>query len=508
MSSIDLFVGVCRVSTDAQTQGHSPADQERALRAYAAALGARDVVILHDHISGTIPIRKRPGGKELYRYIDSGRPGLAIGFDRVDRISRDKHLAELPVLLRDIDAAGLELHVVGKGAIPLGDPLQALMLILEGYAAAQANIERAKASARGRRAKATSGRVVGNGRPPYAFDREGDRRGLVYRINPDRAAHVAEVARRIIAGESSESCARWLDSIGAPTPGALWGRPARGWYNTTVVKVLRNPALIGRFRYGDLIVVDDTLRVIDVETFEAIQAALADHRRDSQRNRKGEYLLSGRLFCSCGRRMVGRPGGPGSRWYYCTSRTAGRHVQSCGEGYVRADRQRGADTLVWSEVIAWCADPERIRLGVRTRNEHQAAAVEPMRREVGELARASQREQVRLDRLVETLGRVSAAAAGSIQAKIADTARHLGELETRRADLSRQLAAPGMTIDEDAILADVATMLDGMQSATFEQRRQHLGILGVEARIVRTDGRRALRVTFDALDGVSFDVRV
>ncbi len=338
MSNIDLFVGVCRVSTDAQTQGHSPADQERALRAYAATLGARDVVILHDHISGTIPIRERPGGKELYRYIDSGRPGLAFGFDRVDRISRDRYLAELPALLRDIDAAGLELHVVGKGAIPLGDPLQALMLILEGYAAAQANIERAKASARGRRAKATSGRVVGNGRPPYAFDREGDRRGLVYRVNPDRAAHVAEVARRIIAGESSESCARWLDSIGAPTPGALWGRPARGWYNTTVVKVLRNPALIGRFRYGDLIVVDDALRVIDVETFEAIQAALADHRRDSQRNRKGEYLLSGRLFCACGRRMVGCPCGPGSRWDYCTSRTTGRHLRSCWEGYMRADR--------------------------------------------------------------------------------------------------------------------------------------------------------------------------
>ena len=65
-----------------------------------------------------------------------------------------------------------------------------------------------------------------------------------------------------------------------------------------------------------------------------------------------------------------------------------------------------------------------------------------------------------------------------------------------------------MTIDEDAILADVAIMLEGMHSATYEQRRQHLGILGVEARIVRTDDRRALRVTFDALDGIAFDVGI
>ena len=49
------------------------------------------------------------------------------------------------------------------------------------------------------------------------------------------------------------------------SPGERLGRASAGWYGTTLIKLLRSPALVGRIKYGDKEV---TLKITDKTTFK------------------------------------------------------------------------------------------------------------------------------------------------------------------------------------------------------------------------------------------------
>ncbi len=314
---IDLFIGVPRVSTDEQIKGDSLRIQERDMRAYAERLGAKRVIIIPDDITGTIPIRERPGGRRLYSYIDQRPASCAVCFTDTSRIARDVDVFEVVQLMRDLRVAGIEFHILNRGRIDLNDPFAKVLVFMEGAAAGHDNQLRAQKSTAGRRAKAARA-IVGSGHPPYCHDRTGARRALDYTVNTRRADLIRQAAHMIIGGSSTEAAARWLEREGAPVPATLHGGHARGWYQSTLLRVLRNRALIGIFKHGPVETRRDDLRILDDETWDKLQAALTEHKawpKASPRN----YLLSGRLRCSCGRRMVGRYGTRGNTYYHCTS---------------------------------------------------------------------------------------------------------------------------------------------------------------------------------------------
>jgi DNA invertase Pin-like site-specific DNA recombinase len=498
---IDLLIGVPRVSTDTQARdGYSVATQTQALHDYGQRIGARKVVIIPDDISGTTPIRERPGGRKLYDYIDRMPANCAVAFCDVSRVARDVDVFEVVQLMRDLRRAGIEFHITTRGKVDLDDPFAKVLVFMEGAAAANENVMRTRKATENRRAKAAAGHIVGNGKPPYCHEVVGFRRDVDYRVDRERARWMQRAAKRIIAGESTESVARWLQSSGAPLPTVS----ARGWYQSTLFRILRSPAMIGRFRHGDIVVQRDDLRILDDAAYHAVAAALASHRLEMVGRPVRQYLLRGRVFCSCGRRMTSRPGSSGMTYYSCTSYDRRRLVEPCGQSYVRANGPRGLEALAWDFVVTWCADDARIREGVERHNELQHDHAAPLRDELASADTELGRQRVKLTRLVAALESASDAAAAVIQSQVRAVADRVAELQARCDQLRARIAAPVPEVAPRDVIAMAREVRALLPAATFDQRRRMIEALNVVCRIHGTGDKRKVEITIGILESVAF----
>ena len=79
-------------------------------------------------------------------------------------------------------------------------------------------------------------------------------------------------------------------------------RLSRGY----IYKLLGNPIYVGRIRHGDQTYDGQHEGIIDVETWDAVQAKLAKNAtgRDATRRRTDPSLLAGKLFDASGRRLT------------------------------------------------------------------------------------------------------------------------------------------------------------------------------------------------------------
>jgi site-specific DNA recombinase len=272
------------------------------------------------------------------------------------------------------------------------------------------------------------------------------------------------------------------------------------WGHSTVSRLLRNEAYIGRVYYNRTESTPVTSRtgrrstvqrsrpdeewiaiavpaIVADETFEAAQRVSRDNSKWSPRNvRQQAWLLRGLVKCGhCGvgvncHQMRGR-NGTVHRYYWCrnhdTVRSRGEH-RRCPERNIRADT---LDTFVFDQVRAALLRPEALLAGEAAVAAHQPAPDD-------ELLAA---ELARLDR--------KRAAADAERRRLADLYQtdllDLGELKRRVRDLDARRAQ----------LAD-------RQAALVAQRRE-----------LATDNRLRHRVTnfarsvADAIDTVDFDGR-
>src|SRR5438552_8968027 len=89
--------------------------------------------------------------------------------------------------------------------------------------------------------------------------------------------------------------------------------------------------------------------IIDRELFERTRRQLDANYQLCSRNRKNEYLLAGKIKCSCGRSRTGQGEKQGKHLYYrCSDRIASFPLPArCKEGGINA---RIADALVWERL--------------------------------------------------------------------------------------------------------------------------------------------------------------
>lgn len=97
--------------------------------------------------------------------------------------------------------------------------------------------------------------------------------------------------------------------------------------------------------------------LIDEDLFNKVQEQLANSKNFSARNVKNEYLLSGKIWCTCGRRRCGCSPMKGKHLYYrCNDRIHNFPLpKTCDE---KAISVRVADKLVWEKVSGLMSDPE------------------------------------------------------------------------------------------------------------------------------------------------------
>ena len=222
-------VAYIRVSTDEQAaHGVSLEMQDTRLRAYAVAMGLELVAVIREEgISATVPLAKRPGGKELLAMLAKKKARHVIAL-KLDRLFRNA--ANALTTTAEWDKAGIGLHMVDHGGQSINTASatgRMFFTMLAGFAQFERDLISERTTAALRHKKS---RLQAYAPTPIGFDRDG--KNLIR--NEGEAATVALIQRRRDDGMTLKAIADELN--GAKVPGKRGGR----WYPSTVRYVLGN----------------------------------------------------------------------------------------------------------------------------------------------------------------------------------------------------------------------------------------------------------------------------
>lgn len=316
----------CRVSTeDQEREGTSLQSQLQFCLKKAHELGydaPEEFTILETYSGLTLDRPKLP---RLRQWMRDKEVDAVIVYT-LDRLSRDP--VHFIILQEELEKAGVELILVTE-TIDSSD-LGRLITYIKGYAAKLEAEKIRERTMRGARTRAGQGKIpIGGTGKLYGYSYimgKGEHEGIRY-VNEDDAKWVTEMYRWLIdEGLGVNAITYRLRALGVPTPGR-----SQFWSNSTVQKILTNPAYCGKtyvFTYSYAApktnpstsvrkrkrlvrkpveewveIPGATPAIISQETFDLAQAKLEQNRRVPRRSPKRPYLLSGYVLCRrCGRR--------------------------------------------------------------------------------------------------------------------------------------------------------------------------------------------------------------
>jgi site-specific DNA recombinase len=437
-----------------------------------------------DDISGITPIRQRPGGAQLYHFIDQQAADVVI-FHTVDRITRDEDLIEINVIRRDVRNAGMELHYAADGGKTNLSTMGGMIDTLKAAVAAEERKKIIERNMRGRMAKAQAGKWVGEGHPSFGYRKVGKLKDAVLEIDPNKA----DIVRRIFAlylgsdgnpPMSIRAISELLSGEGIPTP-----QHGLYWCKRTINFVLRNTSYIGRFPYRGIEISLPHLALIDEATFEAVQARMQKNRECHVHNRVNEYLLTGRIRCTCGRAMSGRLKQGKYLYYVCSSMFLPKTIRTCHEPHVRADT---LDAQVWDWLTTWLSDDAQVTAGLDALAARYADDSTPTQSRIAEVDGLIDRAERKLKRLVATYGDAEGAELHALRDEAKQTSKAVSALQAERTRLQKALAAVvPLAGQRAALLGMVNELRQGIAEADFDTRRYALEQLNLSCKIQRQD---------------------
>ena len=191
-------------------------------------------------------------------------------------------------------------------------------------------------------------------RPPYGFRRlpVQDDSKTRYKLEPESQDSIAvRVVRRIFdlaaKGEGCKEITKTLNDEGIHTStGQRWGK-------TTIHKVLTNEAYCGTLVWGGrpghpairsgippVRVEDAWPAIINKDIFQFVQKGMSSKAPIEIHPRvvPSFYLLSGLLYCSCGRAMIGRSAKSHQYYYYMCNRSYKQGKGACGARSLPKDK--------------------------------------------------------------------------------------------------------------------------------------------------------------------------
>jgi len=507
-----------RVSTEAQEARGTIGSQLAVLRERVLAEG-HDLVaeFCDDGYSGAR--LDRPG---LDALRDAAEGGLmeAVWCLSADRLARV--YAYQVIVLDELARHGVRVLFADAPAMQ-DDPQARLLTQVQGVIA---EYERAKITERYRRGKlwrARTGEVI-SWKAPYGYRRiarDAGRPAHLVVYEPEAAVVQRIFADYVAGGHSMREITRSLNAAGVPSPTgkAVWG-------TSTIGRLLRNEAYVGRVYYNKTEVVPTARpghavrqvrrpreqwipiavpRILAADDlFEAAQRVSRDNSQWSPRRAEpGQWLLRHLVKCgTCGvgvncHRMRGR-NGTFHRYYYCRNhdplRAGGEH-RRCPERNIRAD---ALDRFVFEQVRAVLERPDMLLAG-----EHAVTARTPAPDD--ELLAA---QLIRLDRKADSAQTERRRLVDLYQAsliELTDLQRRVKDLELRRTAIAVQRHA---LIEQRAALAKenrlrqrvrdfarrVITTLDGLD---FDQRQKLLRLVIEEVRVAGWQVEIRLRIPLD-----------
>ncbi len=357
---------------------------------------------IETQLSAVYQFAQKNGYNIVQKYIDEGWSGDSLARPALDQMRNDaKQKIWQAVLIYDPDRlarrysyqelvmdelceAGIEVIFVTVSA-----PKNSEDKIFHGVRGLFAEYERAKISERfrlGKLRKVKEGHVLVSEAPyGYNYISKIENTHGYYEINTEEA----RVVRMIFGWVADESftlrkVVRELQDLNIKPR-----KSKRGvWSTSTLSTLLRNEAYIGKAHWGASYAVvpknptnKERYRktkkssrkvkpkaewyiisvpsIIDEKLFLKARIQLNANYAMCERNKKNEYLIAGKIWCSCGKRRGGEGPQHGKHLYYrCNDRTSSFPLpHTCFEKGINA---RIVDKLVWKKISDLMSSPELI----------------------------------------------------------------------------------------------------------------------------------------------------
>ena len=373
-----LIATYSRVSTARQEEEHTIKTQIVTLKEFAEKNGH---TIVKEYIdegwSGDI--LARPSLDQL-RNDAKKKIWQAVLIYDPDRLARRYSYQEL--VMDELREAGIEVIFVTVSA-----PKNSEDKILHGVRGLFAEYERAKIAERfrlGKLRKVKDGHILVS-EAPYGYRYIPIQNGKpgYYEVNEEEAKVVQDIFRWV----ATEGMALRKVVMRLHMDGVLprWNKNGV-WNTSTLSHLLRNTTYIGEARWGSsyAVVPEKPLNlekyrkmkksskkarpenewitiavpaIIEKELFLKAKDALKENFTHARRNRKNEYLLSGKIYCACGKRRAGEGPQHGKFLYYrCIDRVLSYPLPAtCHHKAIDA---RLADQIVWDKIAELMSSPE------------------------------------------------------------------------------------------------------------------------------------------------------
>lgn len=485
-----MHIIYARVSTDDQVKGYSIASQIELCYKKLAGLGITENinVMIDDGKSGAF--LERPGMDELRDLLDTKLVQSITVYDP-DRLSRE--LEHLLLLDREIRRSKASLYFVTGDfdATPTG---KAFFQMRGVFASFQREYIREN-TMRGRRKKATSGKVVLNARP-YGYD--WDKENSMYVVNPEQAKVVHLIYDLLLNHElGCRSIALELARMG------ILGPKDKPLSIATVNRILDREMYCGQhYLYRQSVrKISQNKRetinnpreewipvavpaIVSRQTWQRAQEQLIRNRKHAKRNCTREYLLKDILKCAlCGRSLMGvtRPGAPRKTmetkmysYYVCVTKESSSYmVPSKDSCHCRRIPVEEFDQQIWAVFLSVARGETSFDDFMRTKElpdysagiQHWAKRYEEIKKRHGQIAGLIRKGLLDADAATAEL-----VVANKEIAVTKAALQSLSEIQSRT-----QLMASNISVDEI------------LKASTFEEKRQVLLKSGFQLYAVRLE---------------------
>lgn len=444
-----------RISRDATGAGAGVDRQREACLKLAAERGwlvDPDHVIVENDMSATRG--KRPGYARLVALAQAGEVDVIIAWS-MDRLTRK--VTEIESMIAMAETTGTKV-VTATGDIDLTTDAGRLVgRIL-------ASVARGEVERKGSRQRASNEQRANQGRCSvsrcYGYESDGA-------VRESEAPYIKELFARFVGGAPITTLARWLTAEGQRAAGHRSSAKGPGWSRMGVRTVLSNRRYIAEvWRLGEYVGPGTWAPLVDVETFAAAQARLADPTRTTTTGPNRKWLGAGVYRCGvCAAEGVESTvvthnstaaGANGTRLRY--------RYYKCSTGFHLSRRAEPIDAFV-EEVVC-----ERLR------RPEVAAALGGNRNTAAATALRDEANGLRADEVRFALDQVGAKNYTPLQVRVMTAALHerLDEIACTLADLGSRSALAAVAGRDDPAAAwlefDVhqrAAVLDALVTVTL-----------------------------------------